>query len=260
MARYDGLALFMQRARAVQPDFQPTADNGLAIVNICRQLDGLPLAIELAAARLKILSPEALLGRLTSRLDMLVGGARDQPARLRGMRATIEWSYELLEPGEQVLFEQLAVFAGGFSLDAAEAVCANDDAVPDVLTGISALVDASLIVPQESPCTEPRFKMLETIREFGLEQLAARGREHEKTKGGCSGPTRSRCWTGWNLNMTTCAPRSPGRSSRTRPNQACNWHAGPGHSGSFAATTPTAMPGRTDWCGRLNCGSPRPRH
>jgi non-specific serine/threonine protein kinase len=183
LARYDAITLFIQRARSVLPSFMPTADNSLAIISICRRLDGLPLAIELAAARLKVLTPEALLARLASSLDMLVGGARDQPARLQAMRATIAWSYELLDPVEQALFQQLAVFVGGFTLDAAETVCgAGESAAPDVLAGIAAIVDSSLITPIKLPSSDLRFEMLETIREFGLEQLAAGGREQEARK------------------------------------------------------------------------------
>lgn len=167
---YDAIVLFVQRARAVQPDFALTDDNSLAVVNVCRRLDGLPLAIELAAARTKILSPEALLPRLNHSLDILSGGARDLPPRLRTMRAAIAWSYELLEPGEQDLLRQLAVFDGGFTLDAAEQVCQGDI---DVLSGVSALINSSLLRPLDHAHAVPRYNMLETVREFGQEQLAA---------------------------------------------------------------------------------------
>ena len=178
LAGFDAAALFLQRARAVQPDFSLTTENSLAVVSICRQLDGLPLAIELAAARMKILSPEALLSRLANRLNILTGGARDQPVRLQAMRSAISWSYELLDSDEQVLFRRLAIFVGGFTLDAAEDVCRpNLDAEVDVLTGVASLVDSSLLSRVESISGEPRFVMLETIREFGLEQLSASGDE-----------------------------------------------------------------------------------
>ncbi len=174
--RYDAIQLFVQRARAVRPDFDLSDENSLAIVNICRRLDGLPLAIELAAARTKILSPEALLTRLSHSLDILSGGARDLPPRLRTMRAAIAWSYELLEPEEQELFQQIAVFAGGFTLDAAEAVCGDRY---DVLSGIATLTNNSLLRRTELTDATPRFLMLETVREFGIEQLKAGEHEHD---------------------------------------------------------------------------------
>ncbi len=166
--RYDAIQLFVQRARAARPDFEISEGNGLAIVNVCRRLDGLPLAIELAAARTKILSPEALLTRLSRSLDILSGGARNLPPRLQTMRAAIAWSYELLEPEEQELFQQIAVFAGGFTLEAAEAVCGDKY---DVLSGIATLTNNSLLRRIELTDATPRFLMLETVREFGIEQL-----------------------------------------------------------------------------------------
>ena len=177
LAAYDATELFLRRAQAVRPDFVLTPHNSLAIASICRHLDGLPLAIELAAARLKILTPEALLSRLANRLDILTGGARDQPERLQAMRSAIAWSYDLLEPSEQALFQRLAVFVNGFTLDAAEAVCAGADG--DVLSGIASLVDNSLLSRVEVNASEPRFRMLETIREFASERLATDGFEEE---------------------------------------------------------------------------------
>ena len=152
----DAVALFHERARAVRPDF---AANG-AVTEICRRLDGLPLAIELAAARVKLLAPDALLERLGQRLPLLTGGARDLPERQRTLRATIEWSYDLLEPQEQDLIACLSVFADGWTLDAAEAVCDCD------LDTLASLVDKSLVREREG-----RFSMLETIREFARERL-----------------------------------------------------------------------------------------
>lgn len=178
LAQYDSATLFLQRARAVRPDFVLTRENSMAIATICRQLDGLPLAIELAAARLKILTPEALVTRLAHRLDILTGGARDQPERLQTMRAAIAWSYELLETNEQTLFRQLALFIGGFTLDAAEGVCGEiATAAGDVMTGVATLVDNSLLNHFEDATGELRFVMLDVIREFGLEQIAEHGEE-----------------------------------------------------------------------------------
>ena len=153
----DAVALFHERARAVRPDF---AANG-AVTEICRRLDGLPLAIELAAARVKLLAPDALLERLEQTLPLLTGGARDLPERQRTLRATIEWSYDLLEPHEQDLMARLSVFAGGWTLAAAEAVCNCD------LDTLGSLIDKSLVRELKS-----RFSMLETIREYARERLA----------------------------------------------------------------------------------------
>src|SRR5262245_49802445 len=153
----DAASLFAERARSVRPDF---AANG-AVAEICRRLDGLPLAIELAAALVRLLPPDVLLERLEQRLALLTGGARDLPERQKTLRATIEWSYELLDAQEQKLMARLSVFSGGWSLEAAEAVCEAQ------IEALASLVDKSLSREQHG-----RFSMLETIREFGLERLA----------------------------------------------------------------------------------------
>jgi non-specific serine/threonine protein kinase len=168
--------LFSARAQAAQPDFALTDDNAAAVAAICAGLDGLPLAIELAAARSPVLEPRALLARLSPRLELLTGGPRDQPDRLQTMRGAIAWSYELLPPPEQALFRRLAVFAGGCTLEAAAAVAAGGD---DVLDGITALVASSLLLPEVQSGGETRYLMLETIREFGLEQQEAAGETAE---------------------------------------------------------------------------------
>jgi predicted ATPase/DNA-binding CsgD family transcriptional regulator len=180
LAHNPAVALFVERARAVAPGFALTNNNAAAVAEVCARLDGLPLAIELAAARSKVLSPQALLARLENRLVLLTGGSRDHPERLRAMREAIAWSYDLLAPGEQALFRRLAVFTGGCTIDAATAVAsADDDSAPETLDRLSSLVGNSLLVQRQQADGEPRFSMLETIREFGLEQLAAAGEEEE---------------------------------------------------------------------------------
>ena len=181
LARVPAINLFVQRARTIVPDFALTEDNAPAIVAICQRLDGLPLAIELAAARVRLLPPQALLERLEHSLPVLTGGPRDAPARQRTLRDAIAWSHDLLEGDEPTLFRRLSVFSGGWTLEAAEAVC-GDDGVLDVFTGITALADKSLVRPVVATGLDPRFGMLETIREFGLEQLTAAG-ELDATRG-----------------------------------------------------------------------------
>jgi non-specific serine/threonine protein kinase len=172
----ESVRLFVARAQAVKPDFALTDANVQAIAEICRRLDGLPLAIELAAARVKVLTPVALLARLERRLPLLTGGGRDLPARQQTMRDAIAWSYDLLPLEEQTLFRQIAVFVGGFGLQAAEAVAhAPEDPVLDVLDGIASLLDKSLLRQDEEPVGEPRYRMLETVREFARERLDESG-------------------------------------------------------------------------------------
>jgi predicted ATPase/class 3 adenylate cyclase len=178
LSQYAAVALFIERAQAAQADFAVTNANAPAVAQICARLDGLPLAIELAAARVKMLPPPTLLARLQKQLVVLTGGARDLDERQQTMRNTLAWSYGLLAPEEQRLFRRLAVVVGGCTLEAAEAVCvAPEGAEPlvlDLLDGLSTLVDHSL-VQQREVGGEPRFTMLYVIREFALEQLEASG-------------------------------------------------------------------------------------
>jgi len=177
--------LFVQRAVAVKSNFTLNDDNARAVAGICARLDGLPLAIELAAARIKLISPQAILVRLESRFKLLTGGAQDLPARQQTMRGAVAWSYDLLTESERTLFRRLSIFVGGCTIEAVEAICGvMDDLELDVLDGIESLLNKSLIRQKELADGESRFSMLETIREYGLECLAendekiATGRQH----------------------------------------------------------------------------------
>ncbi len=179
LSQYEAVALFIQRAVAVKPDFAVTNENAPAVAEITSRLDGLPLAIELAAARAKLLPPQAMLARLQHRLSLLGGGARDLPARQQTLRGAIAWSYDLLDEGGRRLMARCSVFVGGCGLDEAEAVCGPADELGrEVLDGLAGLVDQSLLRQHEER-GEPRFLMLETIREFALEHLEASGEADE---------------------------------------------------------------------------------
>ena len=174
LSHYPAVALFVQRAVAVKPDFELNRENAPAVAEICARLDGLPLAIELAAARVKVLSPSSMQTRLTSRLQLLTGGARDMPQRQQTLRAAMDWSYDLLSPAEQKLFRGLSVFVGGCTLEGAEAVCdTKGDLDLDMLDGMASMVNKSLVQQVEQAKGESRFVMLETIREYALEKLEA---------------------------------------------------------------------------------------
>jgi predicted ATPase len=174
LARSEAVRLFVDRAQAARHDFTLTDELAPVVAEICRRLDGLPLAIELAAARVRTLTPQAIASRLNRRLHLLTGGARDLPQRQRTLRATIEWSYDLLSEADRVLFERLGAFAGGWTLDAAEAVCAEEGG-PDVIEGLGSLVEKSMVRHGRVVQGEPRFEMLDTIRDFALERLEERG-------------------------------------------------------------------------------------
>ena len=176
-ANFGAVALFLERARAVMPSFGLNDDNLAAVVEICFRLDGLPLAIELAAARVKLLSPTAMLGRLENRLSLLGGGSRDLPARQQTLRGAIGWSYDLLDGPDRDLFSCFSVFAGATDLESVEAVCAAPGA--DILDGLSSLVDKSLVRRRDSADGETRYRMLETIREYAAERLVEAGRTED---------------------------------------------------------------------------------
>jgi predicted ATPase len=176
LAEYAAVTLFLQCAQAARPDFQATPANIRAIAEICVRLDGLPLAIELAAARVKLLPPQALLTRLEHRLQVLTSGARDAPVRQQTLRSMLAWSYNLLDAKAQRLFRRLSVFVGSCTLEAVEGLyTALGDMPADVLDGVASLIDKSLLRPPEQEGEEPRLLMLATIREYGLEVLASSG-------------------------------------------------------------------------------------
>jgi predicted ATPase len=216
--RYEGIHLFAERARATRSEFEMTAENALAVIELCRRLDGLPLAIELAAARVGLLPPEAMLARLGNRLALLTGGARELPDRQRTLRATLDWSYDLLDADERSLFARLAMFVGGWTLDAAEALCDLGDEA-EALRHLSALMAKSL-VQQTNAHDEPRFTMLETVREYALEWLEQNGemersrRRHagfflrlaeEEERASRGGRCRGHGWTVSRQSTTICA-------------------------------------------------------
>lgn len=176
LAENPAVALFLERAQAVKPDLELSADNAAAVAEICARLDGLPLAIELAAARVKLLPPSAMLPRLANRLQILTGGPRDLPERQQTLRDAIAWSIDLLDDAERLLFRRLAVFAGGCTLDAAEQVLGSGDTPSlDILEAVSGLVDHSLLRQVDGVDGDPRYVMLGTIRDYAMEQLVDAG-------------------------------------------------------------------------------------
>jgi non-specific serine/threonine protein kinase len=236
VARSEAVRLFVARAQAVREDFALAPENAAAVAAVCRRLDGLPLAIELAAARIKVLPPAALAARLERALPLLTGGGRDQPGRHGTMRDAIAWSHDLLAPQEQALFRRLAVFVGGFGLEGAEVVAAAGDLGIDVLDGIASLADNSLLRQEAGRGGEPRYAMLETVREFGLERLEASGE---------AGEVRDR-HAAWYLALTRLAwddlhrlvrPAVVDRVEAEHPNlrAALGWLEGSGRGEQFLA-------------------------
>ena len=176
LTRYEAVRLFVDRAVAAQPAFRVTAQNAPAVVQVCRRLDGIPLALELAAARVRVLPPVQLLGRLEDRFRLLTGGSRTALERHQTLQATVDWSYDLLSAQEQTLFDRLSVFAGGWTLEAAEHVCASGGVdEDDVLDLLTRLVDKSLVLAEEAAGGVARYRLLETLRQYGQHKLAAAG-------------------------------------------------------------------------------------
>ncbi|HMA36178.1 MAG TPA: tetratricopeptide repeat protein [Chloroflexia bacterium] len=214
--RDTAVALFVDRAQAARAGFGLTAQNAPAVAAICARLDGLPLAIELAAARSRVLTPDAILARLEHRLALLTGGAHDRPRRQQSLRAAIDWSYELLAVDEQALFRRLGVFAGGCTIEAAATVgAAGGELGLDVLDGLAGLAEKSLLRQEDTPDGEPRFYMLETIREYALEHLASGG----------EAPGVAAAHAAWCLALAEAAaaawvgPAAPGWVARFEPEQ-----------------------------------------
>lgn len=177
LVRFAAVELFVQRAKAVKPDFLLTHETAAAVAEICHRLEGLPLAIELAAARIKLFSPRAMLDRLQNRLEFLSGGGRDLPARQQTLRNAIAWSYDLLSEPEQNLFRRMSVFRGGCMIDAVEALAEDPLERISILSELGSLLDKSLLREIDDTRGEPRFFMLEMLREFGQEQLSASGEQ-----------------------------------------------------------------------------------
>ena len=180
LTQYEAVRLFVERARAVKADFSVTNENAPAVAEICARLDGLPLAIELAGARIRMLSPQAMLTRLGNRLKLLKGGARDLPTRQQTLRGAIDWSYDLLEEEEKTLFGRLSVFSGGRTLEAIEEIC-DPEGDLDALEGVESLLQKSLLRREEGVGGESRFVMLETVHEYARERLEASD-EAEETR------------------------------------------------------------------------------
>jgi non-specific serine/threonine protein kinase len=237
----DAVRLFTERASAANADFVLTDANIAEVATLCARLDGLPLAIELAAARTRALSPRAMLRRLDQRLRLLTGGARDQPPRLRSLRDAIAWSYDLLTPEEQVFFRQMAIFVGGCTLAAAEVIVGKPDHdVLDSFEGIASLVDKSLLRQETGVDGEARYLMLETVREYGLEQLAASGEDEA---------TRQRHAAYYLALAGRAAPDPPGG----RMLEQWLWVLEAEHPNLRAVLTWLAEQGETESCLRLAC-------
>ena len=263
LGQYAAVRLFIERAVAVRPGFAVTNENAPAVAAISARLHGMPLAIELAAARIKILSPEAILARLDQQLDVLAAGSRDLPARQQTLRGAIAWSYDLLDDGGRRLLDRLSVFASGCDLAAAEAICGpSSELGGDILDGLMALVDQSLLKVDEIADGEPRFRLLDTIRAFAAERLEADGevdidpgapsrlvRRPRRAGGAASwpAPTSAAGSTASSSNTTTSAPSSTGRSPRRTRRSRSAWPSRCGASGRSTAISPRRAAGSRRW-------------
>jgi non-specific serine/threonine protein kinase len=186
LAQYEAVGLFLDRAQLAAPGFEITKENASAIAELCRRLDGIPLAIELAAARAGVMSPDQILNRLQNRFGLLTGGSRVGPARHRTLQSALDWSYDLLRDDERRLFRRLSVFAGSFSLEAVERVCSDEALGADAIAGVlDSLVDRSLVVASVEGSAPIRFRMLETLQHYGQERLAEHGEEERLKRSHC---------------------------------------------------------------------------
>ncbi len=248
LAQNEAVQLFMERAALSRPGLAVTAQNAAAVAGICRRLDGIPLAIELAAARVGVLSLDRLAARLRDSFHLLTKGSRSVLPRHQTLQATMDWSYGLLAEPERSVLDRLSVFAGGWTLEAAEQVCAGGE-IPE--EGVSELlfrlVDRSLVVVEVGGEEEPRYRLLETIRQYGAERLAAQAEAsdvrlrhttgrlagHTMPTRGCFPPRRPRRWPCWNKSRTTCGRHWNGPRARPRPRpRSCGWRRPCGASGS----------------------------
>ena len=261
--QYEAVRLFIARAVAVSPGFAVTNANAPAVAGIGARLHGMPLAIELAAARIKLLTPTRSWPGSSTTWPSLTAGSRDLPERQQTLRGAIAWSYDLLDDGARRLLDRLSVFRGGCDLEMAEAVCGPADELGgDVLDGLGELVDQSLVRLDEDAATEPRFAMLETIREYAAELLATRGEADDvrdrhahgdarPRRAGGAAPDRRRTSgagsTGSNASTTTCGPRSTGRRPDPSRSSPRGWRSRCGGSGSSAATSTRRAPASRRW-------------
>jgi predicted ATPase/class 3 adenylate cyclase len=262
LAQFESVRLFRERAQLHQPAFAVTAANAPALAQVCHRLDGIPLAIELAAARVRSLPVEQIAARLDDRFRLLTGGSRTALPRQQTLRALMDWSYGLLTDGEKTLLRRVSVFSGGWTLEAAETVCAGDGVDDwEILDLLTRLVDKSLIVYEERD-GEARYRLLETVRQYAQERLQESGersavpappprplpgRLQRRPSRGCTGRSRSRCSTLWSGSTTTSGARSPGaKPTKASRRPGCAWPARCSGSGTCAATCARAGSG---WSG-----------
>ena len=254
----EAIELFTDRARHVRPDFRLTDDNAAVVAEICRRLDGMPLAIELAAARVRVLSLTEIRDSLHDRFRLLTGGARTAVRRQQTLRASVDWSHALLTEPERILFRRLAVFMGGFDLDAAQAVAGGGDVERyQVLDLLTLLVDKSLVVA-ENTSGRTRYRLLETVRQYALEKLGESGeadavrtrhRDHYTAWRPCSTPRRapamSSVSSGPKPRSTTCGPHSRGAAKTPISSSRCSWRRRCSRCGSHGAASGKGWPGST---------------